>query len=136
MPRRPFPSSRKTPTLPALGLEGAACLRGLLTILFLLSFLGAATVQAMPLDIPTAAATMPDDCPMAHAMSIPAKDAPCHGLNAACLKQMGCLGVSLLPERSGQPGAPTVFGMVAFWRPSALETGLSIAPEPFPPIVG
>ncbi|ASG24347.1 hypothetical protein Y958_26000 [Nitrospirillum viridazoti CBAmc] len=117
-----------------------ACLRGVVMVFCLLAFLGGTTVQAMPLDSPAATPTiataiaMPDDCPMAQIAGTPAKDGPCHGLNAACLKQMGCLGVSLLPERSGQPGAPAVFSMVLFWPPSTTLAGLSIAPEPFPPI--
>lgn len=115
----------------------AACLRGLVMAFLLLSFLGATTVQAMPVDLPTAGTTgpaMPDDCPMVHSAGTPAKGGPCHGLNAACLKQMGCLGISLLPERTGQPTAPVVFGDAFFWHPSASMAGLSITPEPFPPI--
>ncbi|MEA1672124.1 hypothetical protein [Nitrospirillum sp. BR 11163] len=115
----------------------AACLRGVVTVLFLLSFLGATTVQAMPQDPPpgATAVAMPDDCPMAQSAGAPSKDGPCHGLSAACLKQMGCLGISLLPERSGQPAAPAVFGKAFFRQPSASMAGLSITPEPFPPIV-
>ncbi|MEA1647953.1 hypothetical protein UAJ10_02835 [Nitrospirillum sp. BR 11164] len=114
----------------------AACLRGLVLAFLVLSFLGAATVQAMPVDLPSAvtATAMPGDCPMVHSAGTPAKGGPCHGLNAACLKQMGCLGISLLPERTDQPPAPVVFGDAFFWQPSTAMAGLSITPEPFPPI--
>ncbi|MBB6253273.1 hypothetical protein [Nitrospirillum iridis] len=115
----------------------AACLRGMVMVFCLLAFLGGTTVQAMPLELslaPHTAVTMPDDCPMAQSAGVAAKDRPCHGLNATCLKQMGCLGVSMLPDRFGQPAGPAVFGVVLFWPLAAVRAGLSIAPEPFPPI--
>jgi hypothetical protein len=103
------------------------------------------TIQAIPsaqsLGLSAAAGnpTADAECPRM-AMEHPDEGAPaplpCKGIMLDCVKQMGCLGIPALPDRSGTLGVPVAYAIVSYWSPSPSLSGEDIEPDLFPPIAG
>ena len=113
-------------------------LRRALVLVTILAFVGGMTIQAMPsaaaLVFPTS--SLADAaCPnMATHDPGTQKPAPARGMDADCVKQMGCLGVASLPIRPGEPAAPVTYSKVTYSVRSTPRDGASVKPELLPPI--
>ena len=115
-------------------------LHHLVIALTVLAFFGGMTLQSMP---PAAAfagggaAKTDSDCPH---MGMQHRDAgtphlvPSKGMDAECIKQMGCLGIASLPLRPPAPAVPFVYNKVAYSVWALLRAGRSIEPDLLPPI--
>jgi hypothetical protein len=114
-------------------------LRRLVLVLTGFAFLIGATVQAMPLSVPSAMSPMQalGDCThMAmteQAAPTPAK-APSDALTIDCIKAMGCIGSPTLSTRSDELSRPVQYSLVAYWSSPRARVGLSIQPDLLPPI--
>jgi hypothetical protein len=113
-------------------------LRRLLVALTIVAFGGGMTIQAMPsaaaLGFPTSSQA-DAACPhMATHDPGTQKPLPTRGMDADCLKQMGCLGMASLPIRPGEPAAPVTYSKVIYSVPSTPRDGASVKPELLPPI--
>src|SRR5437763_12559011 len=113
-------------------------LRRVLVLVTAIAFVGGMTLQAMPsaaaLGFPissqadAACPHMATHDPGTH------KPEPTRGMDADCVKQMGCLGMASLPIRPGEPAAPVTYSKVIYSLPSTPRGGGSIQPELLPPI--
>jgi hypothetical protein len=118
-------------------------LRRLVLALSLLAFVNGMTVQALPsaqllgLSMAEGGAERDPDCPRM-AMDHPGRSMPlpCKGIMLDCVKQMGCLGVPALPDRSAAVSVPVAYSIVAYWAPCPALSGRDVEPDLFPPIVG
>jgi hypothetical protein len=99
-------------------------LRCLVVALALLAFASGMTVEAIPsaqahgLSVTERGAKANPECPrmaMDHSGDSIPMPLPCKGIMLDCVKQMGCLGVPALPDRSG--------ASVCRWRTVSLLTG-------------
>src|SRR5205085_337659 len=112
-------------------------LRRALVLVTLLAFVGGMTLQAMPsaaalgLPVSSQAAACPH---METHNPGTQKPAPSRGVDADCVKQMGCLGIANLPIRPGEPAAPVTYSKVIYSVPSTPRDGASVKPELLPPI--
>ena len=114
-------------------------LRCLVSMLVASAFLGAASVQAMPITD----AALPDaammagcaDMGMAHDDNSPspADRAPHKGISADCLKLMQCLGIPSDAIAAVVPETPVGYAFVSYWLSGASPHGVGIPPAPFPP---
>ena len=120
-------------------------LRRLVVALSLLAFVSGMTVQAMPsaqalgLDMSERGAKPYPECPrMAqdHSGDNMPVPLPCKGIMLDCVKQMGCLGIPALPDRSAAVSVPVAYNAVAYWAPCPALSGQDVEPDLFPPIVG
>lgn len=108
-----------------------------------LAFLGGTTVQAMSFaksdgaEKPAMSMTTSGDCDQ---MGMSAHDSgtkmsmPCKSVNFDCLLKMGC-SASALSFAAASYTLPMLIAhsMVGYSRYSVVRTGLSLAPDPFPP---
>ena len=117
-----------------------AVLHRVILAVTILAFVGGMTLQLMPPKAAFAASgtvSVSGDC--SH-MTMPPQDAgsahamPCKGIDAECVKQMGCLGTPSLPLRLGANIVRLAYGKVVYWAPAAVRDGRSIKPDLFPPI--
>jgi hypothetical protein len=118
-------------------------LRRLVVALSLLAFASGMTVQATPsaqaLGLTERGAKANPECPrmaMDHSGDSMPVPLPCRGIMLDCVKQMGCLGVPALPDRSAAVSVPVAYSIVAYWAPCPALSGQDIEPDLFPPIVG
>ena len=120
-------------------------LRRLVVSLSVLAFVAGMSIQAIPsagalgLDALQGSAKTDPDCPrMAvahHSEGLPAP-LPCKGIMLDCVKQMGCLGIPALPDRSDAVSVPVMYSVVSYSSPSPVLSGRDIEPDLFPPIAG
>jgi hypothetical protein len=100
------------------------------------------TVQEVPsplalgLSMTDHAAKAGPECPhmamdQPDSMPVPA---PCKGIMLDCVKQMGCLGIPALPDRSASVSVPIAYSIVAYWAPCPALLGRGVKPNLFPPI--
>ncbi len=62
------------------------------------------------------------------------KSAPCNSMNFDCMLKMGCFATgATLAEMPATLSAPIAYGAVSYELAFAARTGLSLAPDPFPP---
>ena len=82
-------------------------------------------------------ATMDAPCDMAMPMSAsgdaPTPMAPCKGLTADCIKQMGCVTAIGLPAHFLTHETAVQYATVAYWSPLTRLVSLDLQPEPQPP---
>jgi hypothetical protein len=119
--------------------------RRLIVLLSVLAFVSGMTVQAVPsaqalgLSITERGAKPDPECPrmaidhLGESMPVPL---PCKGIMLDCVKQMGCLGIPALPDRSAAVSVPVAYSIVAYWAPCPALSGQDVEPDLFPPIVG
>ena len=114
-------------------------LRKVLVALTIFAFVGGMTMQATPSAAALGLAggvTADAGCPymtmhQQHAGdSQPAKRS---GMDADCVKQMGCLGTAL-PIQPGELAGPVAYSKVTYCLSSTLRGGGSVEPELLPPI--
>jgi hypothetical protein len=120
-------------------------LRRFIVLLSVLAFVSGMTVQAIPsaealgLTKAIAVANAEPECPrmaMEHPDRGAPKPLPCKGIMPDCVKQMGCLGSPILPERSDAFDVRVSYRMVAYCLPRPALSGRDIEPDLFPPIAG
>jgi hypothetical protein len=120
-------------------------LRRLVVALSLLAFVSGMTVQATPsaqalgLSMAERGAKPDPDCPrmaMDHPGDSMPLPLPCKGNMLDCVKQMGCLGIPALPDRSAAVSVPIAYSIVAYWAPCPALSGQNVKPDLFPPIIG
>ena len=114
-------------------------LRQVLIALTICAFVGGMTMQATP----SAAALGPEggSKPIAGCRHMAMHDQgpgeaepmPTRGMDADCVKQMGCIGLPNLPSRSAQLQMTISYSTVVYWSPVEKRAGLSIAPDLLPP---
>ena len=114
----------------------------LMTILTIVAFTGAMSVQAAPSAEAvglTGSAKMSqadEHCPRMtaeHPDRGSPKPMPCKGIMPDCVKQVGCVGSPNLPSPSAELRTPISYGRVAYWSPAEERAGLFIAPDLLPP---
>jgi hypothetical protein len=120
-------------------------LRRLMVALSILAFLSGMTVQVIPsaealgLNVVGTVEKADLECPrMAmerHRETVPTPT-PCTGIMLDCVKQMGCLGIAALPDRSGAVYVPVAYSLVAYWSPGPALSGRDVEPDLFLPIAG
>src|SRR6266436_10054575 len=120
-------------------------LRCFIVLLSVLAFVSGMTTQAIPsaealgLTKPSAVAKAEPECPrmaMDHPDRGVPKPLPCKGIMPDCVKQMGCLGSPILPERSTAISVLIAYSTVAYWSPSPVLSGRDVEPDLYPPIAG
>ena len=120
-------------------------LRRLVVALSLLAFVSGMTVQALPsaqalgLDMAERGAKADPECPrmaMGHPGDTMPVPLPCKGIMLDCVKQMGCLGIPALPDRSAAVSVPIAYSNVVYWAPCPALSGQDVEPDLFPPIAG
>ncbi len=108
-------------------------------MLVAIAFLGAASVQAMPIsDAASPNAAMVAGCTemgMAHDDSAPspANGTSSKGMSSDCLKLMQCLGISSGAVAAVVPETSVAYAFVSYWLSGTLLHGVAIPPAPFPP---
>lgn len=146
LPEMPVP-------VPNLKLHGQAdmassvslIVRRLIAVLAVFAFLGGATVQAMPLArgpgtgviswMTRAAMPVGTMTAMQDMTAGPQnQSAPCHGITADCVKQMGCIGVPKLPLPPAAGATAMRYKRVVYWAPAVVLSGLRQKPDLLPPI--
>src|SRR4051812_14288964 len=94
--------------------------RRVLVLVTTIAFVGGMTLQAMPsaaalgLPVSSQAAACPH---MATHDPGTQQPLPTRGMDADCVKQMGCLGMASLPIRPGDPAAPVTYSKVIYSVP-------------------
>ena len=113
-------------------------LRHLLLLLVAFALVGGTTselARAAAYGPVTAMAEMPCDMAMQTAASdddaVPM--APCKGMTADCIKQMGCVTVAALPVPFSAHESAVEYGAVDYWASHAELVSLDHEPEPLPP---
>src|SRR6516164_8441287 len=119
--------------------------RGLGVALSLLAFVSGMTVQAIPsaeavgLSATEGITKADPECSrMAmerHGDRVPTH-LPCRGIMPDCVKQMGCLGMAALPDRSDVISVPVAYGTVVYGAASPVLSGRDVEPDLLPPIAG
>lgn len=118
-------------------------LRRLVVALSLLAFVSGMTVQAVPsaqalgLNTTERGAKTGPECPrmaMHQPRDSTPEPRPCKGIMFDCVKQMGCLGIPALPDRSAAVSVPVAYSIVAYWAPCPALSGEDVEPDLFPPI--
>jgi hypothetical protein len=113
--------------------------RCLVSMLVAIAFLGAASVQAMPISdaAPPNTAMMAGcaDMSMAHDDSAPSPEhGTSHkGMSPDCLKLMQCLGIPSGAVAAVVLETPVAFAFVSYWLSGTPLHGAAIPPTPFPP---
>lgn len=122
-----------------------ATLRRIAAVFTVLSFVGGATVQALPpsdlLSAPSngTMAGMADCEHMAMATQPEQQSGstlplPCKGMTPDCLKWMGCIGFPSLPASAGEIGVRVEHGRIDYWSAAPMSAGVSVEPDLLPPI--
>jgi hypothetical protein len=123
----------------------AVILRRLVAALSVVAFVNGMTVQAIPsaqalgLSAVDGITKADPECPrmaMGHPHEGVPVPLPCKGIMPDCVKQMGCLGIAALPDRSDVISVPVAYGTVAYSAPCPVLSGRDVEPDLFPPIGG
>src|SRR5438045_2067151 len=110
-------------------------LRRALVLVTILAFVSGITLQAMPSAAPLGlpVSSQAAACPHIETHNPGTqKPMPARGMDADCVKQMGCLGMASLPIRPGEPAAPVTYSKVIYSVPSMPRDGASVKPELLP----
>jgi len=113
-------------------------LRHLLLLLVAFALVGGTTSElahAAAYSPVAAMAEMPCDMAMPTSASGDgsAPMAPCKGMTADCIKQMGCVTVQALPAHFSAHESAVEYGAVDYWASHGELVSLDHEPEPIPP---